>query len=298
MNLLVFVLSFLMLIAAISYQGLAHYKSNALIRGIWDRIIRIEEPCAFNQAVQAEYRLLKGASVSKKKQLEDEEKEDGEAKGSAKINFRFLIDPEMVSKHPKETEQMELLLKNLIAQLYGDQPFFKDLVEKRPTIVADMLHALRTFSEELGDKKINTIEKLTQVGLKDETLENLWHQLLRNNPVSNATKERLFNLSNDPELCYQTNLTKYLSNSNVQQIRLYLAPRPLLLALLEDPALVDDLLKKRKELYKAVKKKNNPMTPDAATNELKTFASKFPTLAPYEAILNYKVTKTNPSDYE
>lgn len=305
MNLLVFVLSFLMLIAAISYQGLAHYKSNALVRGVWDRIIRIEEPCAFNRSVEEEYKALKGKRTSKKEQADQEEKDDKDAKGSAKINFRFLTDPSFPEKKPKQTEQMELLLKNLINTLYGDQAFFKEFTQARPTIIQDIINALRSLSEELGDKqKITSLKKLSGVSLKNEELEKLWHQLLRKNPVSSAALQRIFNLSQEEmkkggdALCFETHLIHYLSNSNVEQIRLYLASRPILLALLNEPSLVDELIQKRLELYKEVKRKNNPMTQEDATSELQNFAAKFPTLGSFDAIINYKVTKSNPADYE
>lgn len=304
MNLLVFVLSFLMLIAAISYQGLAHYKANALVRGIWDRIIRIEEPCSFNSSVENEFKQIKGTRLTKKAQAELEEKEDEAAKGSSKINFRFLTDPAYPKDYPKQTEQMEIVIKKLISILYSDQPFFQELYLARPTIVQDIINALRTLSEELGDKKITSTDKLSKISLKDEGLEKLWHQLLRKNPVSSHVLQILFNLTPEDiqkegkNLCFETNLLAYLNNSKVQQLRLYLASRPLLLALLDDQNLVNELIQKRKELYKEVKRKNSPMTPDEAEKELKNFAAKFPTLANFDTIINYKVTKTDPSDYE
>lgn len=305
MNLLVFVLSFLMLIAAISYQGLAHYKTNALVRGIWDRIIRVEEPCTFNRAVESEYKQIKGKRLSKKEQAEAEKKEDEEAKGASKINFRFLTDPLYPEQYPKQTEQMETLLKKMIDILYGDQSFFKELKTGRPTIVQDIINALRSYSDELSDKnKITTTKKLAQVSLKEEGLEKLWHQFLRKNPVSDEVNQRLFNLSQEEmakakdKLCFETDLIQYLSNSNVQQIRLYLAPRPILLALLDDPNLVDELLQKRRELHKEVSRKNNPIDPKNAAIELQNFAAKFPTLGSFDAIINYTVNKTDPAQYE
>lgn len=304
MNLLVFVLSFLMLIAAISYQGLAHYKNNALIRGIWDRIIRIEDPCAFNQTVEEEYRQLKGKRLSKTEQEAEEKKEESETGGSSKINFRFLTDPSYPALYPKETEQMEALLKNLILLIYGDQPFFNELYQARPTIITDIIHSLRSLSEEMGDKKISKAENLSKIGLKDEGLEKLWYQLLRKNPVSAKVQQALFNLTNEEiqkagdSLCFQTQLTNYLNNSSKLQIRLYLAPRALLLALLNDPGLVNELIQKRKELYKEVSRKNNPMTIQEAENELKNLVSKAPSLAQFDAIINYRVSKTDPSTYE
>jgi hypothetical protein len=294
-----------MLIAAISYQGLAHYKSNALVRGVWDRIIRVEEPCSFNQAVEDEYKALKGKRASKKDRAEAEEKEEEDAKGAAKINFRFFTDPAYPTKYPKETEQMETLLKNVIHILYGDQAFFKEFSQARPTIIHDIINALRSLSEELGEKqKITSLKKLSGVSLKNEELEKLWHQLLRKNPISAATQQRIFNLSQEEmqkagdKLCFEAQLNNYLSNSKVEQIRLYLASRPILLALLNEPSLVDELIQKRLELYKEVKRKNNPMSEKDAAIELKNFAAKFPTLGSFDAIINYNVTKTDPAQYE
>lgn len=305
MNLLVFVLSFLMLIAAISYQGLAHYKTNALVRGVWDAIIRVEEPCSFNRAAEDEYKALKGKRLTKQEKEKQEAEEDKAGKGSSKINFRFLTEPNFPTLYPKETEQMEILLKNLVDILYGDQAFFKEFKQVRPMIFQDIIQALRSLSEELNDKnKITSTAKLSGIHLKNEELEKLWYQLLRKNPVSALAEQRIFNLSQEAlqkggnMLCFETNLLKYLNNSAERKIRLYLAPRPILLALLNEPTLVDEVIQKRKELYKEVKRKDNPMMPNAAEKEFQNFAAKFPTLGSFDAIITYTVTKTDPAQYE
>lgn len=304
MNLLVFVFSFLMLIAAISYQGLAHYKSNALVRGVWDRIIRVEEPCAFNQFVENEYKHIKGIRLSKKEKTDAEAQEEKEGTGSSKINFRFMTDPTYPTSYPKETEQAEALISNLIQILYGDQAFYQKLHQARPTIIQDLIHSLRALSEEMGDKKISSTEKLSKISIKDKGLNDLWNQLHRKNPVSNKVLGLLFNLSQEELLkkrdtaCFQTHLLNYINNSTHLQIRLYLAPRALLLALLNDPVLVSELIEKRKKLYREVTKKNNPMTTEEAKNELKNLVAKSASLAQFDAIINYNVTKTDPSAYE
>ena len=303
MNLLVFVFSFLMLIAAISYQGLAHYKSNALVRSVWDSIIRVEEPCAFNKMAENEYKHIQGKRLSKTEKAKKEAEEE-KGKGSSKINFRYLTDPTYAALYPKETEQVELLLRNLIQLLYGDQAFFQDLYQVRPTVIQDLLHSLRAYSEELGDKKISSTATLSKITLKDENLEKLWYQLLKENPVSNKVLEKLFNLSKEEmfklgeKACFKTHLLNYINNSNERQIRLYLAPRALLLALLNDPVLVSDVIQKRKELYKEVTRKDNPMTPQEAALELQNFASKLPSLAQFDAIITYTISKSDPSTYE
>lgn len=301
MNLLIFVLTFLLLIASVSYQGLAHYRSNAQIRSVWSHYMRVEEPCAFNSVVKEEYRnllLSNGKRLKKVEKEKAEAAEDEQGSGSSKINFRFLIDSEYIAKYQKEAKIMDSLLKKLIHFLYEDQIFYQTLIEKKPAILDELLAALRTAND---DKKITRKQKLETIVLQDKQLQDLWHQILRENPVSEKIRSLLIGPQEDKEPipCFNIFFVKnYLSDSNYQKIRLYLLPRALLYILLEDANAVNEIIAKRKELYSKVKKKNNPMPLPAATLEFKRFAEKFPILSNYESIILYSVTKTNPSEYD
>lgn len=296
MNLLIFVITFLLIVASISYQALGHYKNNAALRGVWEKYMRVIQPCSFNAVVEKQYLRLKqskGKVVKEKEQEEKEMKEDEAAKGARGINFRFLTDPNYPDMYPKQTEQMDLLLKKLISLFYGDQVFFQEISQGRPNVLNELFTTLRSEGEE---GKISSKKRLEGLSLKDPELDQVWYQLKRSNPVSLKTMALLSQGGQD--FCFETRLTEYLSNSKVQQIRLYLAPRALLLALLDDPAHVTELLVKRRELYHEASRKNDPMSPQNAALELQNFTAKFPSLTQFDAILNYNVSKTNPADYE
>lgn len=301
MNLLIFVLSFLMIIASISYQALAHYKTNAEMRNVWDRYMHIDEPCSYNRIVDDLYRKLKQTKGEPAKEKEEaEKKEEDTNKAASAINFRFLIDPSYPTTYPGQTEQMEALIKRLIQLLYSDQVFFQTILEKRPNFLDELIPALRTASGE--EQKVTSKRKLQQLTLKDPDLNEFWYQLRKSNPVSLKVIQQLYFLTPEEiqkmqEIpCYEVSLLDYLSNSNVQQLRVYLASRPLLTALLENGEQVNEILTKRKELHTEVVRKS--MTAEEATQDFQNFSQKFSGFSNYESILNYKVTTTNPADYE
>lgn len=298
MNVLIFVLSFLMIIASISYQALGHYKSNAEIRGIWERYLHIDEPCAYNRIVDELYRKLKQSQGKPAQEKEAvEKKEEDVNKAASAINFRFLVDTNYQVEYPIQTEQMETLIKHLILFLYSDQIFFQTLNEKRPNFLDEMIPALRASNEE--GNKITSKRKLQQLTLKDPELNEFWYQLRKSNPISSRVIQQLFtdeNKSMQETPCFEVSLLDYLSNSNVQQLRVYLASRPLLMVLLENGEQVNEILSKRKELHSEVLRKT--MTQEEATQEFQSFSQKFSGFSHYEGILNYKVTTTNPADYE
>lgn len=304
MNLLLFVLSFLLLVASISYQGLAHYRTNAELRRVFDNYIRVEEPCNFNSLVENTYKRIKrsnGKALTKKAADEEEQKEEKDSGGSSGINYNFLTDPAYPTTYPIETELFDNLIKRLIVLIYGDQPFFQAIQAARSNVLAELLPAIRAAAE---DPPITSKEKLKTLVLQDPQLEELWGQLKRTNPVSERvlqlfTNQTALELNKEEELpCYQISLFDYLKQSKVQKIRLYLASRALLLALLDDPNQVEDIILKRYELYKAVKKNSGALSASDATTEFQQFAEKFPGLQNFQAIISYTVTKTNPKDYE
>lgn len=307
MNLLIFVLAFLLVLSAISYQSMLHYKTNALIGNVFDTYIRVEEPCEFNKAVEREYRSLKrskGKKLSKKDQEQEEDKLQG-AESSSTINFRFLIDPSYPKDHPQETEMMEDTLKRLIFFLYGDQEFFKETILKRPSALEDLFSALRTANEAIPEKdRVKSVERINVLHLTDPILQKLWEDLLRKNPLSISNLEKMFDITkaqvqeNELDQCVKVSLADYLNARTPLKLSVYLAPRAILFALLQNENDVQEIIKKRKELYLEVSRKNSPKPTPEATTEFEQFLEQFSSLMSQKLILNLKVLTANPSDYE
>lgn len=302
MNLLLFVMAFLLALSAISYQSMLHYKTNALVRNVFDTYIRVEEPCAFNKIVEKEYRSLKRSQG--KKLTEEEKKKNEEKEGSSSINFRYLIDPGYPKDHPQETEMALDILKRLIFFLYNDQDFFKEIILKRPSAVEDLFLALQSTNEALPEKeRIKSKKKFSLLRLTDPVLQKLWEDLLIENPLSLDVLQKMFGVSeqiilqNEADQCTKVSLSNYLNQSTVLKLRVYLAPRALLFALLQNEADVQEVIKKRKELYNEGKRKNGKKA-EEATAEFQQFLEQFSSLMAQKLILDFTVTSSNPSDYE
>lgn len=314
MNLLLFVIAFLFALSSISYQALLHYKTNALIRNVFDTYIRVEETCAFNKIVEKQYIALKN-SHGKKPPKEDsepeQEQEKGDkppkeaAEGSSTINFRFLTDLSYPKDHPQETELMEGILKRLIFFLYGDQDFFQNIIRERPSALEDLFIALREANEALPEKqRVKKVMRLNFLQLTDPKLQKLWEDLLIKNPLSLSVLEKMFGastetvLKNEADLCHKTSLAKYLNNRKTRKLRVYLAPRALLFALLQNEQDVQSILKKRNELHREVSRKKTGKPLEAATLEFEQFLQQFSALSSQQLVLDFKVSTTNPSDNE
>jgi hypothetical protein len=307
MNLLLFVIAFLFALSSISYQSLLHYKTNALIRNVFDTYMRIEETCDYNKAVEKEYRSLKdsqGKKQTKKEKEDDDDKKQG-PESSSTINFRYLIDPSYPKEHPQETEMMEDALKQLIFFLYGDQAFFQEIILKRPSAPEDLFHALRAANEARTEKtRVNSIVNLNLLQLEDPILQKLWEDLLIENPVSLSVYKKIYGipkeklLENETDLCMKVSLAKYLNERKPLKLRIYLAPTAILFALLQNEHDVQEVLKKRKELRREVVRKKNPKPIEEATAEFEQFLAQFSALTSQKLILDFKVSTTNPSRYK
>lgn len=302
MNLLLFVMAFLLVLSSISYQSMLHYKTNALVRNVFDTYIRVEEPCAFNQLVEKEYRSLKRSQGKKLTQADKEKQEEKE--GSSSINFRYLIDPSYPKEHPQETEMALDILKRLIFFLYNDQPFFQEIISKRPSALEDLFQALQAANEALPEKdRIKSEKKFSFLRLTDPVLQKLWEDLLIENPLSLDVLQKMFGISeqiilqNEADQCVKVSLADYLNLRKALKLRVYLAPRALLYALLQNEEGVQEVIKKRKELYLEVRRKNGKNT-EEATTEFEQFLEQFSSLMAQKLILDFSVTTTNPSDYE
>lgn len=302
MNLLIFVLAFLLALSSISYQSMHHYKTNALVRNVFDTYIRVEETCAFNELVEEEYRSLKRSQGKKLTQKEKEQQEEKE--GSSSINFRYLIDPSYPKDHPQETELVQEVLKRLIFFLYSDQPFFQEIILKRPSALEDLFGALQAANEALPEKeRIKSDKRLNFLQLTDPVLQKLWEDLLIKNPLSLSTLQKMLGMSeqevikSEADQCVKVSIADYLNLRKALKIRVYLAPRALLFALLHNEEDVQEVVKKRQELYLEVRRKNGKK-PEEAKAEFEQFLQQFSPLMAQKLILDFSVSSTNPSDYE
>lgn len=288
MNLLILVLLFLLLFAQLGSQAFDRLISHEKSRFFWQKQLVESFPCIFNGVVKKELKnlVVRSSEANKPSNPASESSvEEAGGSGSSSINFRLLVDAKFQEHSAPFTELAQQLAKALIRGLYQEQPFFQALVRQQPDILEHLLEALVRSHQERPIKKV---EDLKRVSL-ESGLQDLWYQLLRENPLGPVAQAHLA-LSGE---CLEVSFLDYLNNSSRMKIRPYLAPRALLYALYGSHELVKQVVDLRQELYKLVTAKE--LTNEEATAR---FQADLAGRSSFDLLIDFTVTKTNPKDYE
>lgn len=284
MNLLIYVTALLLALSALSYQSLSRFQNNADKEKFWNRRMRVDSVCAYNERVRDQFNEAK-----EKPETEDKEKPDSKKSldAFAKINLKFLIGNSKESVPPETLTAYESVAKRLIRVLYGEQPFFKNLLQKNPNLLDQLFPALRKANSELKNP-IGVVRNLSNIPLPDEDLKSLWYNLCKKAALGPLAMQALNPLKDTPDECSDTCFTNFLGNKG-SKIRVFLANPALLFALYEEEGLVKQIIEKRDDLYKQAKKETSNLV--ALTQE---FQVQFQGRSPYDDILDFSVSKTEP----
>lgn len=278
MNLLVFVALLLTVLASMNYSALKIYLLQTFSQMTWTRYMEAYEGCVYNEKIEEVYKHFPRAKGEASPKLDSTgKKEDTEKNyslGGAYINFRILTGS--AKMEPSAYDLFDKLIKTLIVQNYGEAPFYKEAVEKRPNILEELLTYLKTLKE----KKVNKAKALGNVDISDQDLKNLFYQLLRETPIEGK------------KACSSISLFDFLSDSSRTKISVYIAPKPILLALFGKPEIVDQIVEMREELYDVVKKDKKKV--EESTLQ---FQAKFENQTDFREIVTFTVNTTNPKNY-
>jgi len=314
MNILIFVMTMLMLLALMTYARLDSFRSSQAFQTIFQYYMENKERAYFNLQAESTYKSI---VVSTK---EGGAKAGPKAEGSPRIGIALLIDKTQREAKPKEWLQTQVLLKNLIISLYKDQPFFKSAIAERSSLPDDLIAAITQASDALPkEKKLKSADDLANLHLTDPQLDQLLYKLLHGIPSElitpmkkkkekieeekpvvdpgkgDSTKEDEKEEFNSIKGYYS--LLDFVTTKSTPKVRVYLARKEVLNAIFHDPKIVESLLTERKELYKQTKDKSDIEIKELTT----TFKDHFNRLKDSsidDNSLNYTVTKTNPKDYE
>lgn len=287
MHLLIYVVALLLGISALGYQAFSHAKDRLFYRTAFEHDFRVDQVCAYNQMIDE---LWKSYSAHPTQSIQ---KPQAEANNeySSKINFRLLIDKEKAEQNPENDLLLLKLVNNLLNFLFDDQLFYQRVLLENPQIFQTLIAAVREAQAELPIP-VKRKSNLGKIELKDPMLQSFWYELLRLNPVS-LNKAKLLKSKESDILCLEYSLKSFLSDANSEKIHLYLAPRAILFAIVQDMNRVEEIIAKRYELYKQYKGSSNE-----ATEIFKSFSMAIPAIAEFEPILAFNVTGTNPKDYD
>lgn len=289
MNLLIYVTALLLSLSAISYQSLQKFLNTTHSQALWDRELKEENYCRFNNAVNLEYKkLLKGSSAN-----DDDDEDEGDKPEQERhpdstkgMNFRYFIDEKTIQDNPNERMLYVEVAKRLLEILYGDQPFYKDKLAMRPDLLDAFFEALLESNN--GPKKIARVKKMGKLVINDQLLGEFYYAIMKPSTLGKEA-EHILSLGKKAADCKTTSFQDYLSEKTAKKIRVFLAPPALLLALFSNKDTVLSILEMRRQLY------NDIMTdrkkPEAATQE---FTSAFSGYSSFQEILDFSTGRTAP----
>lgn len=313
MNILIFVMSLLMMLALMTYGRLDMYRSFVVTQGEFERYMVEGERQAINSGAQQWYDWTtltqKNGGKSKKPAPKD---------ASPKLSLSWLFPPEGKTPDPQLYSASRELLKKLIYILFGEQKDFKNAIDKNPNIVDDMINAMEAAGRKLAAEKkpIKSAEGLENLELNNSSLQDVYYRMIKGYHIPKPKEEKtellkpmLETVEEAGEREEQTDqqteeymhkegtisLLDFITmNPNKTKIRVFLAPKAILLAVFGDPHTVDEIMQNRLELY------NRAKTEEDSAPLSEQFKQRFASRAQNipETMLDFSVTATDPRNYE
>lgn len=313
MNILLFTTSMILLLTALTYARLETYRSFSIVQGEFNYYMAHAERGMINQTAKNWY-TNSAATRSPNK----ERSSQGKGRALSRLSLAAFIDSKKQGAYQQELPQLTALAKKLISTLYKDQRFFQDFEQKRPDFVSALLSGLMIADSLPKEQKLMRTSDLANLNLQDVELNTVFYLMLQGTLTAEKEEQQeplkygngcdfqgesgeeedeaqesgKSEEVNSPQGTYS--LLDFITLQEAAKVRVYLAPRPLLMAIFDDAATVSALIEARCHLYRAVI--NKTLNSEQATQN---FRSQFlPSSKGFdETILDFSVTKTNPRHY-
>lgn len=318
----------ILLLATLTYARLETYRSFTIMQNQFNQYMSKAERSTINNTAQTLYdsniaTQMPGKGTQQK----------GKKQALSRLSFSAFVDSKMRESYAQEYPQLHTLAVRLIQTLYKDQRFYREMEQKRPDFVNALLaalqHAENLPAENLSranatkPQKIARAADLANLNLQDPDLNDAFYKMLQGTMTPREKPDQQGGtFGADQKIVCQSpgelgeeddegiepgkqeevrspqgyySLLDFITIQDAGKVRVFLAARPLLMAIFDDPAVVTALLETRCMLYNNVV--HGTMTPDQAAQALRT------QFLPHskgfdEIILDFSVTKTNPRNYE
>lgn len=324
MNILLFVITMLMSLAMLTYARLESYRSFSGLKAQFRSYMELIERKPSNDFAEQWYdRTIVNSKIS-------QEKRD-RVVGSSRLSFYLFLNKEEREKEPEMYQQTRELAKQLMQVLYSNRKFYQETVLERSAFLDEILNEIEKLSEMIPKtKKITKAAGLSNLNIEDETLHKAFYDMLHGQPPLEIEKPVML-ISHEPvvdtkvdfsfggpltndkqdqdeeldaaleseeahaQAGYES-LLDFITVRNSKKIRVFLASRELLLAIYADPLIVENILEARKQLFLQVK--NDSGKKAAASKAFQDNFASCGQAASYGAILDFSVTRTDPTKYE
>ncbi|MCB1118336.1 MAG: hypothetical protein KDK65_00080 [Chlamydiia bacterium] len=276
MNILIFVFSLLLILSFLSYGRLENYSTFTLASREWkEQMIEQERAALFDRVKE----LYQEETV----QTKEGGGEQDQVQASSKIPLKaFANAPDSVNR-----TTYQLLLKNLMAILFQNNPYFRNAAINRPDYPEAIIQELIEPKDLQGNPlKVQRVSDLAILYWKDPQLKEIFYHMIKESPTGLPVVE-----INDDGI---DSLLNYFNTKSAEKIRLYLAPRNLLWAIYGSQAVANDIINYREKLYTEVKSgyKDHP----TASQEFENIYGGGLVLQ-FTYILDFQVNETNPRSY-
>lgn len=318
MNVLMFVMTMLMLMALLTYAKLESFRSASGLQAEFQRYMEKRERAPITNGA---IKLYDSVSLSTKNAKQDQKKNPA----SPRLSIYTLIDKKSREADPKMYNQIYSLTRNLMVILFAKQPFFQEYLSQRETtdpnsvfndVIDQLMKAVDSLPEE---QQITKTTDLLNLNLGDA--EPLFYLMLKGCPCQTSSagqseqkQETVMDLvptEDDAEAealaaaeveepksgeghCA---LLDYITVEKKDKIRIYLASRALLLAIYNNADVVDEIIRVRNALYKQLDKNDWDNSKATASAQFERFKSaQTDNVDP--GMLDFGVSGTNPNNYE
>lgn len=315
MNVLIFVMTMLMLLALMTYARLETYRNSQVFQILFENFMQKDERGYINMVAEKKYETTKGST------RESGKGSTKKVAASPRVSLNLLFKKTEKEGAPQAVEHFKALLKNLMTTLYEEQPFYQQIYEKRPSFIDDIVAALiRTVENLPENQKLKKTTDLANLTLGDDQLDDTFYKMLHGAPykevferVEAPPEEKAEEVQSDEDPSDSSIIEKeaeehqspkgyyslldFITLQPLDRVRVYLAPKEVLKAVYRNDAIVNDIIRKRGELYHQAQLTDS----DGIKSLSESFKNEFqnrqdPTVG--DDVLDYTVTKTNPTKYE
>lgn len=275
MNILPLVLALVLMLSVLTVEKLEKVKNQTIVQKEYQAFLQMNERQVFN-----------------KRQEKLFNKSDKDIK---QLSFRFFVDKKARDRDENVTKQYRMLNIELMKVLYGEASFFKNLEQKRPNFLDELLTAIEHAAEAAPEKLIKRVRDIARLDLDDSELQKAFYHMLKGTVTRQKMQEIVKNKDahiGAKEKGYVSlfEFINYDGASATPRIDIQHAPREILKAIFASDEVVEAIIVKRQELA------------DSKDNGAESaFQSEFcdkrrPGID--DKLLNFKISKGNKKDYD
>lgn len=181
------------------------------------------------------------------------------------------------------------LLKALISELYSGQDFFERAKESIPDLEEHFLHALLDKVKELKEEEtLTSAKELASLNLDDDLQSYVRYKMLTGNKYRKKNAK-----VSDPGFYPLLEFVSFRKHPHLMS--LWLAPKPLLMALFQNEDVVNEVVQARHEIYNELRRDKNKSALQTKEAELRRRFS-MQIFGIDSQYIDFKVSRTLPKD--